>query len=255
MCELLAELLSTARLDRRDRIVHFLGSSIAAGEAALASSGTAVASSLLSALLTPGGAVRESLGGLTQLDACRELLRRVDTSRAQFDELVYALERLRAFLIRAGLSVLPLADAPDGGVTGCLAAVTADATSLPVAEQALDALLSALPQGNCALPFVVAPEEVLSATACDAARKIAGLAPFGGPPDIGDTRRALGLVVPAQVAFLSLARRRCTRLQPVVLLTSPCTCCAQDFCGTACGCKVAHMAPRAPSANIRVCSV
>ena len=131
LADLMGEMLATARLDRRDRILHFLRSSIADMESAVVSSGHAVASSLLAAQYTKGGWVSEVLGGWTHLQAMRMLLAALETGGAPaFDALVADLQDLRAIVFHDGNALLSL---------------TGDATVLPSLRADMERLLAGLP--------------------------------------------------------------------------------------------------------------
>jgi presequence protease len=133
--ELLLEVLTTGRLDVRDRLLSHVREAVAGHEAALVSSGGRYASSLLSAQFTKGGWIGEVWGGLTSLAAARTLAHRITTGAdGGFDGLAADLQAIRAGLLSSSnVLVSAIGDAPslgalDGALKGLLGGLPAAGT-------------------------------------------------------------------------------------------------------------------------------
>jgi hypothetical protein len=129
---LVHDLLTGANLHRRDRITHYLRTSIAGYESGLVSSGHRFASQLLAAQYSKPGWIGEVLGGLTQLEACRAMLQRIESgAEGGFDRIAGDLESIRRAVLTRG---------------NVLASLTGDATTLGRLEPAVASLVASLPQ-------------------------------------------------------------------------------------------------------------
>jgi presequence protease len=132
MGELMLECITTARLDRRDRVAHFLRETVARHESGLVSAGHRYAGGVIGASLTKAAALGELWGGLTALQVARTLLPLTETDGLGFDALVADLEEVRAHVLAAARA---------GGV---LATMTGDGKTLPLTRAALAAVVEGM---------------------------------------------------------------------------------------------------------------
>lgn len=143
LAELMQEILSSAKFDRKDLVRQTLKRGIAGHESGLVSSGNRYGSSMLGAYYSKKGWVNEVLGGVTQLQVMRQLLEQVDSgSNGGFEALSADLQSMRDFILSR---------------SNVLASVTGDAETLRSMEGAMEGLLNSLPTlsagtGPAALP-------------------------------------------------------------------------------------------------------
>ena len=132
LLSLFADILTTARLDDRDRFKQMVLETKAGLEAGVVGAGHRFAARRLDAQRSVAGWAQEVMGGLSYLDFIRDLAVRVD---GEWDAVVADLEAVR----RAVLSC-----------RGAIVNATADAAALQGAAPAVDALLASLPAGAAA---------------------------------------------------------------------------------------------------------
>jgi Zn-dependent M16 (insulinase) family peptidase len=139
MASLMHELVLTANLNKKDRILHYLRSTISRHESGLVSGGHRYASSLLAAQYSKPGWIHDVLGGLTQLQAARVLLEELHgpSSNESFDRVVHSLEEIRRLVIQQHNVFLSL---------------TADASTLTTTETSLLQFVNSLPASTPAPP-------------------------------------------------------------------------------------------------------
>ncbi|HEY0917706.1 MAG TPA: peptidase M16, partial [Devosia sp.] len=130
LCAILADVLTTARLDNRERIRQMVLESKAGFESSLAGMGNGIVSMRLRAQFNESDWLSEQLGGVSHYFFLRELAQRIDTDWAGVQA---QLEAIRAHLLnRAGM----------------VANVTADAPAIDAFRPLLGAFLADLPQGG-----------------------------------------------------------------------------------------------------------
>lgn len=147
MGELIAEVLTTARMDRKDRIAHYLRERIAGHESGLVSAGHRYAGSILGSQLTKAAWLSEVWGGVTNLSIARMLLplaspqpsssaSTAGMTSGSADALIADLEEIRSYILSA----------PQHG--SVLVAATGDANTLPKLTSALAAAVQSMDVGS-----------------------------------------------------------------------------------------------------------
>lgn len=127
---LFTDILTTARLDDRDRFKQMVLETKAGLEAGVVGAGHRFAARRLDAQRSVAGWAQEVMGGLEYLNFIRDLATRVD---AEWDRVVADLEAVRAAILTR---------------RGAIVNATADEKALAGASGAVDGLLAALPTGG-----------------------------------------------------------------------------------------------------------
>jgi len=132
MGKLMLEALTTCRLDRKDRIEHFLRESISSHSSSMVSSGHRYAGSLLGAERSKGGWLRELWSGITAFQSAKILNQSIANDPSFFALLHAELEELRSLVLAAPLS------------GNALVSSTGDSETLKYVEGALSHVLSGI---------------------------------------------------------------------------------------------------------------
>jgi Zn-dependent M16 (insulinase) family peptidase len=132
MGKLMLEALTTCRLDRKDRILHYLRDSISSHSSSIVSSGHRYAGSFLGAERSKGGWLRELWSGITAFHGAKTLNQSIMNDPAFFNLLHSDLEELRSFVLAAPLR------------GNALVSSTGDAETLKYVEGALSHVISGL---------------------------------------------------------------------------------------------------------------
>ena len=135
MGKLMLEALTACRLDRKDRIQHYLRDTISSHSSSLVSSGHRYAGSLLGAERSKGGWLREVWSGITSFQSAKILNQAIlnDDSDSSFFKLLYTdLEELRSYVLASPL------------YGNALLSSTGDSETLKNVEGALSHVLSGI---------------------------------------------------------------------------------------------------------------
>jgi Zn-dependent M16 (insulinase) family peptidase len=144
LLDIITDVLTSARLDNRERIKQMLLEEKAGFESSLAGRGNGLAASRLGAAMNPAAWANEAAGGITYLFFLRELIQRVDSD---WPSVEAALTRLRDLLIDRGSMVVNVTT--DAGIwAGLEPKLAAFVAGLPAAPAALQAWPVATPKSE-----------------------------------------------------------------------------------------------------------
>lgn len=146
--QIVSEILTSAKLDNKERVSRIVSEARARMEQRLVPSGHQVVATRLRAAAHPGHAAEEVMSGLTNLDFLRALEKRVEED---FRGVAKDLERMRSLLISRN---------------GVVVNATMDQSTFAIAEPEIAKIVSALPEVDAApverAPFTLSKREGLA---------------------------------------------------------------------------------------------
>lgn len=131
---LMKTILTEARFDSKNRVIEILKEDKARMEARISGSGHQAINMRMKARYRVGGYVDEMMGGITQLETIRELLKQAE---AEWPSLLSRLEKMRSIILES-----------DSCRDGILLDITGDNAVLEKIQPSVDAFLKDLPGDN-----------------------------------------------------------------------------------------------------------